>query len=54
MGTGSFPEVKRPESGFDHLPPSSAKVKEKVDPYLAPLLDLRDLLWGKLDVYLDL
>jgi hypothetical protein len=30
MGTGSFPAVKRPESGADHPPPSSAEVKERV------------------------
>ena len=26
MGTGSFPEVKRPERGVDHPPPSSAEI----------------------------
>ena len=34
MGTGSFPGVKRPERGVDHPPPSSAKVKERVELYL--------------------
>jgi len=34
MGTGSFPGVKRPGRGFDHPPPSSAEVKEKVNLYL--------------------
>jgi hypothetical protein len=34
MGTGSFPGVKRPGRGIDHLPPSSAKVKERVELYL--------------------
>jgi len=34
MGTGSFPGVKRPGHGIDHLPPSSAKVKERVELYL--------------------
>jgi hypothetical protein len=29
MGTGSFPEVKRPGRGADHLPPSSAEVKKE-------------------------
>jgi len=29
MGIGSFPGLKRPESGDDHPPPSSAKVKKK-------------------------
>jgi len=34
MGTGSFPGVKRPGRGIDHPPPSSAKVKERVELYL--------------------
>jgi hypothetical protein len=34
MGTGSFPEVKRPGRGVDHPPPSSAEVKERVELYL--------------------
>jgi hypothetical protein len=34
MGTGSFPGVKRPGRGVDHPPPSSAKVKERVELYL--------------------
>jgi hypothetical protein len=34
MGTGSFPGVKRPGHGVDHPPPSSAKVKERVELYL--------------------
>jgi hypothetical protein len=34
MGTGSFPGIKRPERGVDHPPPSSAKVKERVELYL--------------------
>jgi hypothetical protein len=33
MGTGSFPGVKRPGTGVDHSPPSSAEVKEKVELY---------------------
>jgi hypothetical protein len=28
MGTGSFPEVKRPGRGADHPPPSSAEVEK--------------------------
>ena len=37
MGTGSFPEVKRPGRGVDHPPPSSAEVKERVAAYLHSL-----------------
>jgi len=31
MGTWSFPGVKRPGRGVNHLPPSSAEVKEGVE-----------------------
>jgi len=34
MGTGSFPGVRRPGRGVDHLPPSSAEVKERIELYL--------------------
>jgi hypothetical protein len=34
MGTGSFPGVRRPGSGADHPPPTSAEVKERVELYL--------------------
>ena len=34
MGTDSFPGVKRPGHGVDHSGPSSAEVKERVEPYL--------------------
>jgi hypothetical protein len=34
MGTGSFPEVKRPARGADHPPQSSAEVIERVELYL--------------------
>ena len=34
MGTGSFPEVKRPGCGVDHAPPSSAEVKGRVELFL--------------------
>jgi len=44
MGTGSFPEVKRPGSGDDHPPLSRAEVEEKVELYLYPPLGLHDLL----------
>jgi hypothetical protein len=47
MGTGSFPGVKRPGRGVDHPPQSSAEVKERVELYPAPPLDLRGLFYGK-------
>ena len=31
MGTGSFPEVKRPGLGDDHPPPPSVEVKKRVE-----------------------
>jgi len=34
MGTGSFPGVKWLGRGFDHSPPSSAKVQERIELYL--------------------
>ena len=34
MGTGSLPGVKRPGRSVNHSPPSSAKVKEKVQLYI--------------------
>jgi hypothetical protein len=34
MGAGSFPGVKRQWRGVNHLPPSSAEVKERVRLYL--------------------
>ena len=34
MGTGSSPGVERPGRGVEHPPPSSAKVKERVELYL--------------------
>ena len=34
MGTGLFLGVKLPGRGFDHARPSSAEVKERVEPYL--------------------
>jgi len=34
MGTGYFPEVKRPGRGSSHPPPSNAEVKERVELYL--------------------
>jgi hypothetical protein len=34
MSTGSFPGVKRSRRGANHVPPSSAEVKERVALYL--------------------
>ena len=39
----SFPRVKRRECGVNHPIPSSAEVKERVQPYLYTPLDLYDL-----------
>ena len=48
----SFPEVKRPERGANHLPPSSAEVKEKVQRYLcSPSGPLWPVLWQILPLY---
>jgi len=35
MDSWSFPVVKWPWRGFDHPPPSSAEVKERVELYLS-------------------
>ena len=43
MGTGSLPGVKWPVHGVDHPPPSSAKVKERVELYFYSPRDLRGL-----------
>jgi len=42
LGTVHFPGIKRPGCEVDHLPPSSAKVKERVQIYLFPH-------WGFMD-----
>ena len=34
MGTGSFPEVKRPGRVADHPPPSSAQFEKRVELYV--------------------
>jgi hypothetical protein len=48
MSTGSFPEIKRPESGIDYPHPSSAEVKDRVELqlYSSPL-GLLGLFYGK-------
>jgi len=44
MGTRSFPGVKWPGRGIDHLPPSSAEVEKRVELYLySPPPGLRGL-----------
>jgi hypothetical protein len=43
VGTGCFPEVKRPGRGADHPPASSAEVKERVELYFYSPLGLRGL-----------
>jgi len=50
----SFPGLKRPGSGIDHPPPSSAKVKERVELYLfSPSGPLWPVLgWTYLYLYL--
>jgi len=47
MVTVSFPEVKRPESGVDHPPPSSTEVKERVALLFYSPLGLRGLFWDE-------
>jgi hypothetical protein len=42
-GTGSFPEVKRPEVGIEPPTPFSAEVKERVELYLYFPLSLHGL-----------
>ena len=44
MGTGSFPGLKRPGHGIDHPPPSSIKVKTRVELTSPPRLALCGLL----------
>jgi len=40
MRTGSVLGVKRPRSGVDHTPPSSAEVKERVELYIYSFSEL--------------
>ena len=51
---GLFPGVKRPGSGVDHPPPSSAEVKKKWSYTSTPPVDLRGLLQGELYFYLHI
>ena len=34
MGTGTFPGLKRPGRGVEHLPTSTIEVKERIELYL--------------------
>jgi hypothetical protein len=47
-----FARMKRPGRGFDHPPPYSAKVNDKVELYFYPPLSLRGLFKGELYFYL--
>jgi hypothetical protein len=51
MCTGSLPGVKRLKRGVDHLPPSRAEVKERVNVYSSPPLCFHGLLWRDLTFY---
>jgi hypothetical protein len=49
----SFTGVKRPGQVVDHLPPSNAEVKERVDLYYSPFLPLWAVIgWTVLYLYL--
>jgi len=48
MGTGSFPGVKRPGGGVDHLPHQAPRLKEEYSYTSTPSLGLRGLFWGEL------
>jgi hypothetical protein len=45
MGTASLPRIKRPGSGVDHPPSSSAEVKERLQLYIYSPLGLRGLFY---------
>ena len=46
ISTGSFPEAKRPGRKVDHLPPSSAEIKERIKLYISSPTDLSALFQG--------
>jgi len=50
---GVFPMVKQPECGVEYAPPTSMKVKERIELYVF-LLRLRGLLSGELCCYIYL
>jgi hypothetical protein len=47
MGTGSFPEVKRPSLGVDHPPHLQPRLKKEYRYISTPPLGLSGLFWGK-------
>ena len=52
MGTGSFPGVKRPGRGVDHLIPSSGKVAERGELFSIRTLGLSWPVLGRNVLYL--
>jgi len=51
MGTGSFPEVKRPGRGVDHPPHVAPRLKKEYS-YTSPApLVFRGLFYGELEVF---
>ena len=51
-GNGYFSsEVKRLARGIEHLPPSSAEIKERIELYLRPRLWFHDILSGELYLF---
>jgi len=52
VGTGTFPGVKWLGRGVDHTPPSSAKVKDRVELYLYYPSEPCGLFKGELYLYL--
>jgi len=48
MGTGSFPELKRPGRGVGHPPHLAPRLKKEHSYTSTPTVGLRDLLQGDL------
>ena len=53
MGTGSFPEVKRPGRGTDHPPPSKRRGHERVGLYLYSPSEPQWPVMGRNFIYLS-
>jgi hypothetical protein len=52
MGMGSFLEVKQPGRGVYHPPPSSAKVKKRVELYLyTPFVTCSRVKLNEIEIY---